>query len=153
MFWHTFGRDVYHLPTVVPHRFFRRRFRLYRLRIAQPFSKCRHTWSGDAGMSSKNIHGVVYSRRFCSLLGPAYFHSKPDVAPASPFVSICVLTLWRRTSRPLLWSLPSKEPRPCAITGVTLVTPAAKFVQMAPLCHIGRMCAGSCAVSSCPHRT
>lgn len=79
------GGTLCHLPTVVPHRFFRRGFRLYRLRIAQPFSMCRHTWSGDAGTASKNIRGVVYSRRFCSLLGPAYFHSKPDVTPASPF--------------------------------------------------------------------
>lgn len=140
-----------HLPAVMPHRFFRREFRLYRLRIAQPFSKCRHTWRGQLGIEP-TAHG--FGDRVATLEHlPTYFHSKPDVTPAPPFVSICALTFQRRTSRPLLWSLPSKEPRPCAITDVTLVTPAAKFVQMAPLCHIGKMCAGICAVSSCPHRT
>lgn len=42
-----------HLPTVVPHRFFRRGFRLYRLRIAQPFSKCRHTMGRMGGATSR----------------------------------------------------------------------------------------------------
>ena len=41
------GGTLCHLPTVVPHLFFRRGFRLYRLRIAQPFSMCRHTSGPD----------------------------------------------------------------------------------------------------------
>lgn len=47
------GGTLCHLPTVVPHRFFRRGFRLYRLRIAQPFSMCRHTFGPDGGATSR----------------------------------------------------------------------------------------------------
>lgn len=52
-----------HLPTVVPHRFFRRRFRLYRLRIAQPFSKCRHTGAGWEVRPPAPDRGVAHAVR------------------------------------------------------------------------------------------
>ena len=86
------GGTLCHLPTVMPHRF----------------------WHGQLGIEP-TTRG--FGDRIATLEHlPAYSHNKPDVAPVSPFVSICVLTFRRRTSRPLLWQLPSKSHLLCAIT-------------------------------------
>lgn len=57
------GGTLCHLPTVVPHRFFRRGFRLYRLRIAQPFSMCRHTVAGWEVRPPAPYRGVAHAVR------------------------------------------------------------------------------------------
>ncbi len=57
------GGTLCHLPTVVPHRFFRRGFRLYRLRIAQPFSMCRHTVTGWEARPPAPDRGVAHAVR------------------------------------------------------------------------------------------
>ena len=57
------GGTLCHLPTVVPHRFFRRGFRLYRLRIAQPFSKCRYTGAGWKVRPPAPDRGVAHAVR------------------------------------------------------------------------------------------
>lgn len=57
------GGTLCHLPTVVPHRFFRRGFRLYRLRIAQPFSMCRHTVTGWEVRPPATDRGVAHAVR------------------------------------------------------------------------------------------
>lgn len=86
------GGTLCHLPAVVPHRF----------------------WHGQLGIEP-TARG--FGDRVATLEHlPAYLHSKPDVTPVSPFVSICALTFRRRTSRPLPWLLPSKSHLLCAIT-------------------------------------
>lgn len=57
------GGTLCHLPAVVPHRFFRRGFRLYRLRIAQPFSMCRHTVAGWEVRPPAPYLGVAHAVR------------------------------------------------------------------------------------------
>lgn len=57
------GGTLCHLPTVVPHRFFRRGFRLYRLRIAQPFSMCQHTVAGWEWRPPAPYRGVAHAVR------------------------------------------------------------------------------------------
>lgn len=57
------GGTLCHLSPVVPHRFFRRGFRLYGLRIAQPFSKCRHTGAGREARPPAPDRGVAHAVR------------------------------------------------------------------------------------------